>query len=251
MGYKRLSGNSIFYIWRAVCFLTLVFFVPRMCLARMSSDNYKIDADSINAGGGTGTSDTFKLSDTAGEAVIGGGSSATYKVKAGFQYMVNTYLTLAIDGNPEDPKNLGSLVPGSPVTGQTVVTVTTDSWNGYTLDVSKDHKMLHTDKVTELDDHNGTIDGPPDGPGPLLWEAPDNLGFGFTLLLGTNVETKWGSTPDFKYAAFPATDITAHVKEDFKSGADGTTIGYKADAPQDQKSGAYSCTVTYTAVGSI
>lgn len=156
--------------------------------------------------------------------------------------MVNSYLTLTVDGNSED---LGTLISGTPVTGQTVVTVTTDAWNGYQLNVSKNHKMRHTDTVTEIDDHNGTISV------PLLWSDPDHLGFGFTITSGTGVDSKWGSSPNFKYAAFPDTATTAHAKEDYKSAADDTTFGYKADVPPDKKSGAYSCTVTYTAVGSL
>lgn len=242
MGYKRISGNSIYLYLAGGLFLGACFFVPRASLAQMSSGNYKINADSLNAGSLESSSGSYKLNDTLGEAAIGEGSSASYKVKAGFQYMVNTYLTLAFDSSPE---YLGTLIPGTPVTGETVVSVTTDSWNGYQLEVSKDHPMRHTDTVTEIADHNGTIAT------PLLWQSPDNLGFGFSVIGGTNVDPKWGSSPNFKYAAFPGSATTAHIKEDYKSATDDTTFGYKADAPGSQKSGAYSCTVTYTAVGSI
>ncbi len=218
------------------------FFVWNFCFAQMSSDNYKINADSMNAGGETSSSASYKMNDTIGEIATGVGASATYKVKAGFQYMVNTYLTLTVDNNTKD---LGSLLPGSPITGETTVDVTTDAWNGYVLDVSKDHKMLHSDTVTTIDDHNGTIAV------PLLWSAPNNQGFGFTIISGTGVDPKWGSNPDWKYAAFPDVAVTAHEKPDYKSATDETVVGYKVDVPSDQKSGAYSATITYTAVGSI
>ena len=84
--------------------------------------------------------------------------------------MVNTYLTLAMDGSPE---NLGTLIPGTPVTGQTMVSVTTDSWNGYQMEVSEDHPMRHTDTVTEIADHNGTIAT------PLLWAVSESSGLWF------------------------------------------------------------------------
>jgi len=212
------------------------------CRAQMSSGSYKINADSINTGGAPSSSATYKLNDTIGEIATGEGASAAFKMKAGFWYMVNTYLTLTVDTNN---KNLGSLLPGSPITGETTLDVTTDSWNGYVLNVSKNHKMRHTDAVTTIDDHNGTIAT------PVLWNAPDNLGFGFTIISGTGVDAKWGSSPNYKYAFFPDVAATAHSKPDYKSPADETVIGYKVDAPGSQKSGAYSCTVTYTAVGSI
>jgi len=216
---------------------------PLVCPAQMSSDSYKINADSINAGGAPGSSATYKLNDTIGEIATGEGASGIYKMKAGFWYMVNTYLTLAVD---DTSKDLGTLISGTPVTGQTVVSVTTDSWNGYVLNVSKDHKMRHiADGSTTIDDHNGAIAT------PLLWQSPNNFGFGFTIISGTNVDAKWKDGPDYKYASFPDVATTAHSKPDYKSPVDETTIGYKADVPSSQKSGAYSCTVTYTAVGSI
>jgi hypothetical protein len=217
--------------------LAMISVSSEFCRAQMSSGNYKINADSINAGGAPGSSATYKLNDTIGEIATGEGTSATFKMQAGFWSMVNTYLTLTVDTRT---KNLGSLLPGSPITGQTTVDVTTDSWNGYSLNVSKNDKMRQ-DVTTTIDDHNGTIAT------PLDWSAPNNLGFGFTIVSGTNVETKWNS----KYAAFPDVSTTAHTKAGYKSPADETVIGYKVDVPSDQKSGAYSTTVTYTAIGSI
>jgi len=219
-----------------------ILFFPFSVIWAMGSASYKIDADSLNSGGALGSSASFMLGDTLGEFVAGEGASNSYKTQDGFWQMVNTYLTLTVDSNT---KNLGSLLPGSPITGQTTVTVTTDAWNGYSLNVSEDHPMQHTDTVTEIDDYSGSINT------PTLWEAPNNLGFGFTLISGTGLDAKWGSSPNFKYAAFPAVATTAHAKTGYKSAADETAFGYKVDAPSDQKSGAYACTVTYTAVASL
>lgn len=233
---------SKFVVFKILTLAALFFLATGNCFSQMSSGTYKINADSINFGGAPSSSATYKLSDTMGEIATGPSASGTYKMYAGFWYMVNTYLSLTVDSHTKD---LGSLLPGSPVTGQSTVTVSTDSWDGYVLNVSKDHKMRHTDGTTTIDDHNGTIAT------PLLWQSPNNLGFGFTIISGTNVESKWGSSPNYKYSAFPDVATTAHTKSDFKSEADDTVIGYKADVLASQKSGAYSCTITYTAVGSI
>ena len=215
---------------------------PLFCWAAMSSSTYRINADSLNEGGGLSGSASYKINDTLGEAVIGEGASGSYKTKAGYQYMINTYLTLTVGSTAAD---LGTLIPGSPVTGQTIVSVTTDSWGGYALNVSKDHPMRNADDVTEIPDHNGTITT------PLLWESPNAIGFGFTIVSGTGVNAKWGSNPNYKYAAFPLLATTAHMKSGYQNTADNTTIGYKADADNDQKGGAYSCTITYTAVAAL
>jgi hypothetical protein len=244
---KKFDGSVFFADKRrfqktARFFLILsAIFWPLVCPAQMSSDSYKINADSINAGGAASSSASFKLDDTVGEIATGEGASGTYKMKAGFWQMVNTSLMLMVDA---DNKNLGTLFPGSPITGETTVDVTTDSWNGYALNVSKNDKM-RMDALTTIDNHNGTIAT------PVPWSAPNNLGFGFTIISGTGVDTKWKDGLDFKYAAFPDIATTTHSKPDFKSPADETVIGYKVDVPESQKSGAYSCIVTYTAVGSI
>ncbi|MFA5871988.1 MAG: hypothetical protein WC858_04720 [Parcubacteria group bacterium] len=212
------------------------------CQAQMSSGSYKINADSINVGGAPSGSGSYYLNDTIGEIATGEGASGTYEMKAGFWYMVNTYLTLTVD---TENKYLGTLFPGSPITGETTLDVTTDAWNGYVLNVSKDHKMRHADGSPDIDDHNGSIAM------PLLWSAPNNLGFGFTVISGTDVDPKWKDGLNYKYAAFPDVATTVHSKPDYKSSTDETVVGYKVDVPSDQKSGFYSCNVTYTAVGSI
>lgn len=227
---------------KILSFLALTVIFAESCRAQMNDGSYKINADSINIGGDASSSGGYKLNDTIGEIASGEGASGSFKMNAGFQAMVNSYLTLTVDSHTKD---LGSLLPGSPITGQTTVDVTTDSWNGYILNVSKNHKMRHTDAVTTIDDHNGTLAT------PVLWSAPNNLGFGFTVISGTNVDSKWGSGPNFKYAAFPDVATTVHSKPGYKSPVDETVVGYKVDVPTNQKSGAYSCTVTYTAVGSI
>jgi hypothetical protein len=222
--------------------LVVIFFFPMLSSAQMQGSAYKIPADSINSGGGSSSSGSYALDSTIAEAVNGEGSGASYKTKAGFQYMINSYLTLTVDNSSKD---LGSLLSGSPITGQTTATVTTDAWNGYSLNVSKDHKMQHTDGTTEIADANCTIAT------PLLWQSPNDKGFGFTIISGTNVDPKWKSGPDYKYANFPDLATTFYSRTGFKSAGDDTVVGYKVDVATDQKSGAYSCNVTYTAVGAL
>jgi len=232
----------LFLFMKFFVFLAVFFLIAKISFAQMSSGSYKINADSINFGGAASSSGSYMLNDTMGEIATGEGASGSYKMKAGFWQMVNTYLTLTVD---TDNKYLGTLLPGSPITGETMLDVTTDAWNGYVLTVSKDHKMRHADGSPDIDDHNGSIAT------PVLWSAPNNLGFGFTIISGTGVDLKWGSGRSKKYAAFPDVATTAHSKPDYKSPADETVIGYKVDVPESQKSGYYSCNITYTAVGSI
>lgn len=233
-----MKSIKLFFIFSIMLFIFLVL----NCSAAMKSANYKINADSIDAGGNLSQSENYKTEDTFGEVVSGEGSSVSYKMKAGFQYMINSYLILTVDSNSKD---LGSLLPGSPITGQSVISVTTDSWGGYSLSAVKNHAMLHTDNTTYISDHNGTITA------PVFWESPDDTGFGFSLINGTGIDSKWGNSLNYKYAAFPDVSTAIHTKTGFKSSVDDTTIGYKVDAPNDQKSGAYSCVITFLAVAAL
>ncbi len=221
--------------------LIILLFGSAVVEARMQSANYQINADVVSAGGVLSSSADFGLEDTVGESVIGTGSSVNYVLKDGFWQMVNTYLIFTIDA---DTVNFGALTPGTPLTAQNILTVLTDSWNGYTLSISKNHRLRHTDGSTEIPDHNGTIAV------PLAWSAPNNLGLGFTVSAGTGVDSKWGGGS--KFAAVPTgTSEVFHTRDGYRSSADQTVVDYKLDVPATQKSGVYAAVVTYTAMPAL
>jgi len=153
--------------------------------------------------------------------------------------MVNYYLTLSVDSNTV---NLGTMASGTPVTGNSTLGVLTDAWGGYDLYASQNKQMTHTDTVTTIPNFSCAIDD------PCLWSG---TGLGFTLTDGSQIEAKWGTTPNFEYAYFPLADTLFHTKEDFQSTEDETTIEYKVDVPATQKSGLYSNIITYTAVSKL
>jgi len=129
-----------------IAFILLCLLFPASTFA-MSSANYKIDADVIGVAGGLGTSTNYKLNDTLGEPVIGIGQSTNYQMQAGFWYMVNFIISLQVDSNTV---NLGTLTPGTPVVGQSVLTVTTDSWGGYDLLASQNPGMPGQEEVAPV-----------------------------------------------------------------------------------------------------
>jgi hypothetical protein len=100
----------------------------------MGSTNYRIQSDSVNLGGGLGTSTTYRLESTAGEVGTGELTSTTYALKAGYQQMQEVYIALtaasSVSLSPSIPGISGGISNGS-----TTVTVTTDSPSGYTLTI--------------------------------------------------------------------------------------------------------------------
>jgi hypothetical protein len=205
---------------------------------------YNITVDNIGFAGGELSGDgTYGLMDTIGEPVVGVGSSEDYETQAGFWYMVNNTLSLVLDSNTED---LGTVVAGTPNAGSTVATVTTDAWGGYDLLISQNHDMQHTvDAGTTIPSFTGTIAT------PASWTNGVDVGLGFTVSDGTDIEVKWGTTPNFNYAGIPGTDTVFHEKTGYTSGGDDTTVAYKIDVDSTQRSGTYENTVTFTAISKL
>jgi hypothetical protein len=103
--------------------------------AVMQSGSYRIQSDSINFGGGLASSTNFSLESTGGEVATGESSSATYKLKAGYQQMQEVFISLSgFSGITLGPSIPG--ISGGFSNGSTTVTVVTDSPSGYSLSIA-------------------------------------------------------------------------------------------------------------------
>lgn len=98
--------------------------------AVMDSNNYSIQSDSVNFGGGFSESDNYAIQDTLGEIATGESSSDNYIIRAGYQQMNEVYLALVPADNVTMSPSLGGLSGGTS-NGSTTITVTTDSPAGY------------------------------------------------------------------------------------------------------------------------
>jgi len=102
--------------------------------AVMGSTNYSIESDSVNFGGGLSTSTSYTEESTFGESATGDSQSTTYRLRAGYQQMIATYLSLSVS-----PVTLTPAIPasgGGVANGSTNVTVATDAPAGYELYIS-------------------------------------------------------------------------------------------------------------------
>ncbi len=119
---------------KALLIISLIILSPNIAQAAMSSTNYFIYADSLDYGGGEATSTSNNLQDSIGsEAAVGGSTSTSYEVKAGYQGIDNGTLTLNLDSASI---NFGQPLAGIVVTSSLVAAVNTDSPTGYTLSIS-------------------------------------------------------------------------------------------------------------------
>ena len=98
----------------------------------MQSASYKIESDSVNFGGGFSSSTNYVLESTAGEIATGESGSASFNLKAGYQQMTTTFLSMTTPSDVSMSPNIPG-ISGGTANGSTTVTITTDSSAGYTL----------------------------------------------------------------------------------------------------------------------
>lgn len=108
--------------------------MPGFVLAAMSSTNYFIYADTVDFGGGVGTSTSYNLQDSLGGYAVGISTSTNFQVRAGYQSAQVGILSLSLDGNSIDLGTLSTV--GTVASGNINATVNTDSSSGYTMSVS-------------------------------------------------------------------------------------------------------------------
>jgi hypothetical protein len=129
---RHLSPRSFFQALGATVLLVLVIQVGQAEV--MSSSNFKMQSDSINPGGDLSDSENYRMEDTLGELATGNGSSTNFNLRAGYQQMQSSYISLSAIPDVVLSPNLGGVTSGSS-TGSTTFTVITDSAAGYTVTI--------------------------------------------------------------------------------------------------------------------
>lgn len=134
-----------------------------------------------------------------------------------------------------------SITPGASQTSALDAIVRTDA-AGYTLGISENNNLVHTDGVTTIPSISGTIAS------PAAWTEGTTKGLGFTMTGGNSIESKWGTSPGYSYGAIPTSATTFHSRTGFLAGLpEKNSLQLREDVNNSQKSGTYSNTVTVTA----
>lgn len=105
---------------------------PLVAFGMMSSSNYTIYADSVDAGGVYSSSGTYSIEDTVGESPVGIATSSSYEVRGGYQGMDLSSLTMNLSQTNLD---LGTASVSQVNSASTTATITTDAGSGYSLSV--------------------------------------------------------------------------------------------------------------------
>jgi hypothetical protein len=163
--------------------------------------------------------------------------------------------TISIDCGAD--VDLGTLTPGTPVTGSSTCTTTTNANGGYNLQVKRDDADTTMDKTTDasinIADKTAWDPTASAGNGNAATWSGTGLGFAVYASTATKNTTWWGAGTTEgdalnKYAGFPSAYANVMVHASYSAGSTTNTIGYKLDVPSTQRSGAYDGTITYQAV---
>lgn len=112
--------------------------VPLLLYAQVrGSDNYQILFDTLDSGGGLGTSSSYGLESSVGEQATGDSTSTSYAVSAGYQQAETNLGGSSISISAPSNVTLASIsgLTGGTSKGTAAWTVTTDSPGGYTLTI--------------------------------------------------------------------------------------------------------------------
>ncbi len=174
-----------FYLLMFVFLITL-FSVTPVLAYMMSSTNYRIQFDSINTGGGMGTSTNFKIEDTVGEVATGNSSSTSYNLYAGYQNMdQNTTLSITAPSSVVLLPSIGGLTGGT-ADGQSAVAVSTNGSSGYSLYVNASSNPALASASSSFNNLSTTNNTP-----NFNWQVPaTSSAFGFTPE-GTDIVTRF------------------------------------------------------------
>lgn len=151
---------------------------------------------------------------------------------------------------------LGSLSPGVPIIGTTSTSVSTNNSNGWNLTLnraSSSSTLIHSDLTTLFPDFTPAWDD--SAPNSVIASSIGaKLSFR-TYQTGTDAalysSTWWGTddtAPNAKWGGTPTTGKKIANVATYVGTAQAVIYGVRADAPATQKAGAYSGSITMTAL---
>jgi len=136
--------------------IAVVIFLPAISSARMTSENFLIDADSIDAGGSQSTSTNYVLNDAFGESVTGSGTSTNFQELEFIASYLFRVLTITAPGAVILTGKTVSTSAATSTGTIAAVEVTDDGTAGWSATITSQH-FTATSSVKLLSGSNGTV----------------------------------------------------------------------------------------------
>lgn len=215
----------------------------------MKSDGFIIELPNLNSGAGIPVSTNYKLNTTLGQTAPGEYSSAGYRVKSGFQY-ISSIIPFSFSVSSINI-NFGSLVPGTPSTATSVLTVSSGGAGGYSVKAKENHPLQRSGGNTIADT---TCDaGTCSESSAQVWTNNTKYGFGFNIA-GNDIAADFIGTTYYRQFADASLSEDMQTIMTMASGTVGrsrtATVTYKVNVSGSQAAGSYNNIVSYTAIPS-
>lgn len=245
---KRSIILNILYIFITLTFLSLPF--KKILAVNMESSRFKIESANTSSAAGNKSSSGYKLSDTIGQLAAGQFSSTGYVVKAGFQYL---HSIIPFSFSISDINiALGNLVPNTPSTAQTVLTVYFGSAGQYQVTAIEETplKTLSGNSIPDTSCDGGAETCTESS--AKTWSSSTAYGFGYNMS-GNDIPADF--TVSSKYRPFPdrsAVESAAVVMSSTNVGKNRqSTMTFKVNVSPIQPAGSYQTIINFVATPSF
>ncbi|EKE14350.1 MAG: hypothetical protein ACD_12C00558G0002 [uncultured bacterium] len=230
-----------------ITFITII--IGRVSAVPMDSSRFKIESANVEVAGGNKSSNSYKLSDTVGQLAAGQYSSDGYIVKAGFQYLnLITPFRFSISNTNI---NLGSLVPSTPSTATTNLTVYFREVGQYQVTAIEEGPLkTQSGKAIPDTSCDGGVNACNDSLAKV-WAANSAYGFGYSMS-GNDIPTDFidgsyfRSFPDLTVTESPVTVMASTSVGKNRS----STVTFKANISSAQPAGSYQTIISFVATPS-
>lgn len=216
----------------------------------MDSSRFNIESANVTTGSGNSSSSGYKISDTLGQLAAGQFSSTGYVIKAGFQYLHSIIPFRFSISNISI--NFGSLIPNTPVTVTTNLTVSFGGAGQYQVTAIEEGglKTLGGNAIPDTS-CNGGGDTCSES-SAKVWSSTSAYGFGYGMS-GNDIpadfidSTYFRPFPDRTAAESPATIMTnVNVGKNRIS-----TLAFKVNISPIQSAGSYQTVINFVATPSF
>lgn len=246
---KLKIKNFLFYIVILIfsfCILNL----KEIKAVSMNSSQYKIESASVSNAAGEKSSENYYLSDTLGQLAAGEFSSTGYVIKAGFQYLrPGIPFQFSISNTRID---LGTLIPNTPSTAQTTLTVSFGGAGQYTVTAQEIGPLSTLNGSNYIEDTQ--CDGGSNTCNETLakpWTSNSAYGFGYNMS-GDDIPSDFINSNYFR--PFPdrlQNEPPVEVMSSPNVGKNRQAIvTFKVNISSIQPAGSYQTIINFTAVPS-
>lgn len=241
-------------------FLFLSLFLPPIVKGvDMESSLYQIKYGNVNIGALHPTSANYSLSTTIGQTAAQEFSSSGYIVKAGFQYWHSIVpFTFSISDNTI---NLGSLLPDTPSTATTNLSVSFGAAGNYQV-TAVEEGPLQTMGGEVIDD-TSCDSGSCDETTAAAWTSNSTYGFGYKMsgedvpatftTCGANCYRRFANSQALPTAETPvvvmsSNNVTVDLTSKPKDIIHQSTVTFKANVSGNQAAGSYQTVINFVAI---